>query len=54
MVTAVQVVEPLVLTYILSVVVVPSLRKYSEPWAAAKVGAPDPKNIPKFVVLLSL
>jgi hypothetical protein len=53
-VTAVQVVEPLVLTYIRSFVVDPSLRKYKLPLAALNVGTPDPKNMPKLAVLENL
>ena len=51
MVTAVHVVLPLVFTYILVEVDEPSDLRYKEPLAADKVGAPDPKNTPKFEVL---
>jgi hypothetical protein len=40
-----------VFTYILSLVVVPSLLRYKDPLAALKVGAPVPKNTPRLVVL---
>jgi len=50
-VTAVQVVDPLVLTYIRSLVVEPSVRRYNDPFAADSVGAPEPKNTPRFAVV---
>ena len=53
-VTAVQVVEPLVLTYMRSFVVLPSVRKYKLPLAAVSVGTPDPKNTPRLAVLENL
>jgi hypothetical protein len=49
-VTAVQVVEPFVLTYMRVDVLEPSLRRYNEPCAALSVGAPEPKKTPKLAV----
>jgi hypothetical protein len=50
-VTAVQVVLPVVFTYILVLVELPSVLKYRLPCAALNVGAPDPKNTPRLAVL---
>jgi hypothetical protein len=44
-------VAPSVFTYIRLLVVLPSLLRYNDPLAALSVGAPDPKNTPKFEVL---
>jgi hypothetical protein len=50
-VTFVQVVEPVVFTYSRVDVDDPSVRMYSEPCAAASVGAPEPKKIPRLETL---
>jgi hypothetical protein len=35
-------------------VVLPSLRRYSEPLAALRVGTPEPKKTPKLLVVVAL
>lgn len=47
----VQVDAPVVLTYRRVEVEEPSDLRYIEPWAAVRVGAPEPQNIPKFEVV---
>ena len=50
-VTAVHPVVPLVLMYMRVDELDPSLRRYSDPWAAESVGVPEPKYMPKLAVL---
>ena len=45
---------PSVLMYALVLVLEPSERKYKDPFAADRLGAPEPKNTPKFDVLENL